>query len=386
MIENTQLFLSVLFLTYALYWAIPSKWYPFRKYFLLTISMVFVSAIAPYAALIGLFISMGTAIWIHSPAFAGSRWRLALAVITILIPLVLHRSFELGGKIEIIYSLGLGFLTLKSLGLLLSSYMKPGRYSFVNILLLNFFFPIYSAGPIAKYESFLNEKFKSHLSLEHSIRGFIRVALGIFKVDFVGNSLIQSFLEGNWPAIYSDPGTYTPEGVALYVMLRFFYVYVNFSGYSDIAIGSGRIFSLQIVENFNFPILARNLQDFWRRWHISLGNWIMQFVFFPLFVTMKKSWGMQASLIISFFMIGLWHEFTPNYIAWGALHGMGLALVHTVRQAGKGFAIYQRLSKNPVYIGLSWALTLFYVAWVQTLAQSPGWDAGISMSLRLIGL
>lgn len=386
MIENTQLFLSVLFLTYALYWAIPSNWYQFRKYFLLTISMVFVSAIAPYAAVVCLIISCGTAAWVRSPSFHGNRVRLVLALVSLSFPLILHRSIELREDVQLIYSLGVGFLTLKSLGLLLYSFQSPRQYSFSNILLLNFFFPIYTIGPVEKYDTFLDERFRSRFSLEDSVKGISRIVLGIFKVGFLGDALVLSFLQKDWHNVYTEPGAYTQGSIALFILLRFFYVYINFSGYSDIAIGAGRLFSLSIVENFNFPIFARNLSDFWRRWHISLGNWVMQFLFFPLFVSLKKPWGMQAALIFSFFLIGLWHEFSLNYMAWGILHGLGLATVHTLRQIGKRFAIYKWLGKNPVYIGASWALTIFYVAWVQTLAQSPDWKAGIGMSMRLIGL
>jgi alginate O-acetyltransferase complex protein AlgI len=107
-----------------------------------------------------------------------------------------------------------------------------------------------------------------------------------------------------------------------------FQIYFDFSGYSDIAIGSSRFFGIRIMENFNNPYLAPNLSQFWRRWHISLSDWIRDYLFFPLSkLSSTKLWQIFFVPVIAMALCGLWHGPSWNYVIWGVWHGMGLSVL-----------------------------------------------------------
>ena len=149
-----------------------------------------------------------------------------------------------------------------------------------------------------------------------------------------------------------------------------------------------RLFGLSIIENFNYPILARNMRDFWRRWHISLGRWITQYLYFPIVAKLHTPTAPYIATFVAFMLIGWWHGSTLTYISWGVLHGMGLCTVMAWQRAMKRNypAVYKVMVGNPVYIGLSWMATLFYVAWVQTFANQKSFGEALVMTRSLIGL
>lgn len=382
MIANVQLFLLWLVISVILYALTPRTLPRVRQGLLILLSAVLIYAVAPWSALICLGLSITT--FLFSRLFSWRRhWSLSLLGVLLLVaPLACLRIYS---NQSFLITLGVTFLTLKSIGALLDSYARKTRLKIGDVLLLNFFFPLYGAGPVEHVRSFVTEEIRRPVTLDNLISGGARVALGIFKAAFVCESILGPFLRRAWPVIYSDPHQYSVPSAYGYVLVKFLYAYINFSGYSDIAIGAGRMFSLKIVENFRWPILARSPQEFWRRWHISLGNWVMQYLFFPIFVTIKKGWGMQVALIISFFLIGLWHEASAMYVTWGILHGSAMALVGTVRQWGKNRPRYVRLQSHPAYIALCTILTVLFVSWVQAFANSPSWRAAVGMSLRLVG-
>jgi len=132
-------------------------------------------------------------------------------------------------------------------------------------------------------------------------------------------------------------------------------IYYDFSGYSDMAIGLGRIFGFDFLENFNYPYLSRSIREFWQRWHISLGTWFREYVYIPLGGNRKGSGRTYINLIIVFFLTGLWHGASLNFVAWGLFHG--------------AFQIIERLGfnrflkKHPV-IGHIYSLLVVLFGWV----------------------
>ena len=389
MTANVQLFLLWLLVTLAFYWFIPPAALTWRKLTLVLASLILIYAVAPWALAIAALVTAlcwGWCRWHH-------RWRLPFkqvtAALTLLLPLIAVKLLFVFSDIQdtrayLLVSLGLGFYTLKSIAVALDAMQNPRPVRLSNLLLLNYFFPIFSAGPVERLESFSDEALSAPMRWADLGAGAARIAVGLFKASFVADALIDEWSRATWPEIVDNPGSYSAAELFVFVLSRFVYTYVNFSGYMDIAVGAGRVFGLRIMENFNLPILASNIQDFWKRWHISLGNFVTRYVFFPLLLTFRFRAGPQLAIFLSFVMVGLWHEFTVNYLAWGVLHGAGLALVVTLGRWKS--PRYRRVRAFASYRLLAWAVTIFYVSWVQTLANLPGGKQALALTLGLLGV
>lgn len=367
------------------FWSIPSEWKKARFNFVIFISFIFLYSIAPFALGVILF----QILFVHfytKKTFKGQKtvslFRFWLGVIILILPMIyLHKK----GVKSPIYNLGVSFATLKSLGVYFLMYAKRENTNFKNLLGYMLFYPIYSAGPIEKYLTFEKFNFNKKFDLSLFNSGIARFSIGLLKASFICDTVLKSMLGSHFKIASIDPGSMGIFETILYIFTKFLYTYLNFSAYSDIAIGIGLMFGVKIMENFNHPYRATNLQDFWRRWHISLGDWVMQFIFFPLFSKWRFTGGMQLAMFTSFFLIGIWHEFSATYLLWGVLHGTGLAIVQTIRKNGKNWNFYQKISKFPAYKYSCWALTLFFVAWVQTFANSKNLSMALDMTWNLFG-
>jgi alginate O-acetyltransferase complex protein AlgI len=329
-------------------------------------------------------VSLVTAWWTRVWHRRRRLYQLWVALATVIAPLATMRATA--EDWPLIVTLGVGFFPLKSVSVLIDSYRGQRRTPVGQVFLLNLFFPIYSAGPVERLETFDLERFRARFSIEDAYYGTIRIALGLFKSVFIADMLIWNLLVARWPNIAEDAGQYGVTSVYVFIVLRFLYTYINFSAYMDIAIGVARLLSIPVMENFNLPILARNLQDFWHRWHISLGNWVTRYLFFPLVATVRRAWAIPVAFVLSFFAVGVWHDATWPWICWGLFHGVGRAVVSQVRRFGRNNVVYQQLAAHPLYILACWGLTLFYVSFVQTFANMPTVAAGSGIAMRLIGL
>jgi len=147
----------------------------------------------------------------------------------------------------------------------------------------------------------------------------------------------------------------------LILLLIAFRIYMDFSGYSDMAIGFSRMMGIDLPRNFNWPYIARNIQDFWQRWHISLSTWIRDYVYIPLGGNRHGHARKMVNGIIAFALCGLWHGAALNFVLWGLYHGVGLTICNTYRRAlgpfGRGLGIF--FDKVPL---VSWAMTMLFVS------------------------
>jgi len=225
---------------------------------------------------------------------------------------------------KLLLPLGISYIVFKHISYLTDikwGLVKPGR--FIDFLLYSSLFTIFVAGPIERFERFKPqvEKQRIPFSWKFIDYGFMRIVFGLFK----------KLVLADWIGYYINPVWQNPHHYSLVVgMLALlgysFQIYLDFSGYSDIAIGSSRLFGIKIMENFNNPYLAPNISQFWRRWHISLSDWIRDYLFFPLSrISSKKLWSMIAVPIIAMALCGLWHGAAWHYMLWGMWHGVGLA-------------------------------------------------------------
>ncbi|BCS31974.1 hypothetical protein TBR22_A11780 [Luteitalea sp. TBR-22] len=190
-----------------------------------------------------------------------------------------------------------------------------------------FLVPIFTAGPIERFEHYLGQR-ESSWSAQSAAEGTMRIAQGLIKKFLVGELLLLPLLgsvRDGGDLLTLLPGLPTWK-VWAFCARTFLYLYVDFSAYSDIAIGTSRLFGLRILENFNWPILATSIGDFWKRWHMTLAGWCQAYVYMP---TIGLTRNPYVATYATFGAIGLWHAPSLGWILWGLYHATGLSLYGT---------------------------------------------------------
>ena len=213
--------------------------------------------------------------------------------------------------------LGISFYTFQILSYIIDVYWEnvPVQKRFSKLLLYISLFPQLVAGPIVRYSTVAEEIDNRHTSLTDLTEGFTRVLIGLGKKVIVANHL--KLLAELYLTTTVDTASVfaTWIGVISYSMQ----VYFDFSGYSDMAIGMGRIFGVHFDENFNYPFICRSIQEFWQRWHISLGSFFRDYLLYVPIFGKRRQW---MSLFLVWFTTGLWHGASWNFIVWGLYFGV----------------------------------------------------------------
>jgi D-alanyl-lipoteichoic acid acyltransferase DltB (MBOAT superfamily) len=221
--------------------------------------------------------------------------------------------------------IGLSFLTFRSLSYVIDVYrgtVKPtNRY--LDYLAFVAFFPTLIAGPVVRAKELLPQLAeKARLTSEEGARAIFLIMLGFVKklliADYLAHTLVERVFDT--PALYSTLETL----VAIYGYAL--QIYFDFSGYSDIAIGSALLLGFQLPLNFNSPYRALSLPDFWRRWHITLSNWLTDYVYFSIGGLRKRPFNLYRNLLLTMLIGGLWHGAAWSFVLWGGLHGLGLSV------------------------------------------------------------
>ena len=223
------------------------------------------------------------------------------------------------------------------------------------------FWPSLVAGPIKRYRQFVPELVNGAKSvgLNNVVMGMVQVSVGLVKKTMADNLTIWLDLHGpNFEGL----------GVGwrwVFLVLLAFRILLDFSGYSDMAIGYARMLGIQLPINFNWPYLARNISDFWSRWHISLSTWIRDYIYIPLGGNRYGAPRRVMNAVIAFGICGLWHGADWNFVLWGLLHGGGLAVSQNYRKVfgPPGRAVGLAMDRVPL---LGWATTFLFVSlgWV----------------------
>lgn len=227
-------------------------------------------------------------------------------------------------QLELILPIGISFYTFQTISYTIDVYkgkIEPERNLGFFALYVSFF-PQLVAGPIERASRLQPQLHKkTEINLTDVQKGLNLIAYGFFKKLVVADRL-ASYVS----RVYAD--TSQMESVPLLLGAIFFciQVYCDFSGYSDIAIGSAKLFGIDLMQNFDRPYLARNLREFWRRWHISLSEWIRDYVYIPLGGSRKGGKRTIINLFITFILVGLWHGGYWSLVVWGAAHAAGVAI------------------------------------------------------------
>ncbi len=222
--------------------------------------------------------------------------------------------------------------------------------SYARLLLYVSFFPQLIAGPIVNYSDIESQLAKRQIALDDFYQGFMRFFVGFAKKILIANTC---------GIITEKIGAVTEMSVAGAWLLAVAYapqIYFDFSGYSDMAIGIGRMFGFKFLENFNYPYISASITEFWRRWHISLGSFFREYVYIPLGGNRVSKLKLLRNIMVVWMLTGVWHGASWNFIVWGLYYGVLLAL--------EKFFLLKIKDKLPAIINIAVTLVLVLIGWV----------------------
>ncbi len=225
---------------------------------------------------------------------------------------------------SILLPIGISFFTFQALSYLIDVYRRDcvAQSSIFNLGLYISLFPQLIAGPIVRYKDINKQLHSRQVTLSDFAAGAERFIYGLGKKMLIANPLGEMADQ-----IFAMPVSgLTMASAWLGVLCYSLQIYFDFSGYSSMAIGIGRMFGFRFLENFNYPYVSRSIREFWRRWHISLSNWFRDYVYIPLGGNRVSEIRVAMNLCLVFLLCGLWHGAAWNFIVWGLLHGLFLVL------------------------------------------------------------
>ena len=250
--------------------------------------------------------------------------------------------------------LGISFYTLQSMSYTIDVYrgkIKANR-SFIDFAAYVTMFPQLVAGPIVRYADIREQLHRKLLSLGDFAKGMERFILGLAKKVLIANSMATIADD----IMAQDQGSYSGGFAWLALLAYTFQIYYDFSGYSDMAIGLGRMLGFRFPENFRHPYVSRSIREFWRRWHISLSSWFRDYLYISLGGSRRTAYRTYLNLLIVFFTTGLWHGASWNFVVWGLFHGVFIVLE---RLGGNTY-----LQKAPRLLQHGYTLIVVMLAWV----------------------
>jgi alginate O-acetyltransferase complex protein AlgI len=233
---------------------------------------------------------------------------------------------------SIIVPLGLSFLTFRAISYSLDVYKRkiPASRNVFSFLTYYLMFPPLIAGPIVRYTEISTQMDSRKATIEDVSTGIERFIIGLIKKVLIANNFSTIAFQ-----VFSAPLEQISMAWAWIGLISFFFqIYFDFSGYSDMAIGVARMMGFKFNENFNYPYIAKDIRDFWRRWHISLSTWLRDYIFLPVSFSLSRRWKNEtvlgirtdrvihiSTVLITFAICGFWHGPTWGYIFWGIYFG-----------------------------------------------------------------
>jgi len=255
--------------------------------------------------------------------------------------------------LDIFLPVGISFYTFQSVSYVFDVYWKKLEPT-KNILDYAFFlsfFPQLVAGPIVKANHFLPQINKPKIITKEIVYlGMWLIMIGLFK-----KAVIADYISQYNDLVFAAPDTYSGFENLMAIYGYTLQIYCDFSGYSDIAIGLSWIMGYDLGMNFNFPYKARNITDFWRRWHISLSTWLREYVYIPFGGNKKGKFKTYRNLMLTMLIGGLWHGANWKFVFWGALHGIGLAIHKALKN------VLDKIPNNFASNFVSWFITFHFV-------------------------
>jgi len=341
MLFTSLQYLIFLPLVVALYWVCPRK---LRLPLLLISSYYFYMSFIPAFILLILAMTVFNFFWgklLHTAAEANRKHLFAIGLIANLLclgffkytNLLLSTAAHTVGLVthhapiwhaDIILPLGISFFAFEFIHYLFEIHRGGAPIkSFVLFALFAAFFPTQIAGPIKRYKDFEKQMLEeTQFKLSHFDEGIPLIIIGMAKKLLLADNL-ATFVDMG----LKDPHVYGAPELWLFMYAFAFQIYFDFSGYTDIGRGSAKLFGYYIPLNFNMPYFAKNMAEFWHRWHISLSTWLRDYLFIPLGGSRQGRWSTHRNLFLTMAIGGLWHGASWSFMIWGMFHGLAL-IVH----------------------------------------------------------
>ena len=276
---------------------------------------------------------------------------------------------------SVIIPLGLSFYTFQTMSYTIDVYrgkIKPTK-NILNFLCFVGFFPQLIAGPIERAKKLLPQfKINRSFDLQTSIEGLRQILWGLFKKILVADKLGLAVT-----MVFNNPESYGSMMLIFAAVLFCFQIYCDFSGYTDIAIGTAKLFGFRLSRNFNLPYLATSITDFWQRWHITLTQWFTDYVYIPLVKNSSKPTRIirASALVFTLTLVGLWHGANWTFIAFGLFNGLVLAL-ERVPFFHKKETLIKKLKNIPRIFSVGYVFVIFTISAIFFRADSisHAWD------------
>lgn len=232
-----------------------------------------------------------------------------------------HNTLDIA---RIALPIGISFFTFQSISYTVDVYRKvtePLRRWYDYMLYISLF-PQLIAGPIIRYNTIAEQLVSRNITMEDRVAGFYRFAIGLGKKVLIANTVAVVADE----VFAMDYATLSSGAAWIGILAYTFQIYFDFSGYSDMAIGIGRMLGFRFSENFNVPYISQSISEFWRRWHITLGGFMKEYLYIPLGGNRISARRTYFNLVVVFFISGLWHGASWTFVLWGLFHGLFLIL------------------------------------------------------------
>ncbi len=256
--------------------------------------------------------------------------------------------------IEVILPIGISFYTFQILSYIFDLYMNKIKVqkSFISLALYVSLFPQLIAGPIVRYSTIENELQNRKETFSGVKSGIKRFVIGLSKKVLIANQMgvIADSIFGNLGAEIGTSITWL--GILAYTLQ----IYFDFSGYSDMAIGLGKIFGFTFLENFNYPYISKSITEFWRRWHISLSSWFRDYVYIPLGGNRVEKWKWIRNILIVWILTGIWHGASWNFALWGLYFAIILLI--------EKIFLSKILEKAPKFVQWMYSIFLIMFGWI----------------------
>jgi alginate O-acetyltransferase complex protein AlgI len=276
-------------------------------------------------------------------------------------------------SINVILPVGISFYTFHGLSYVLdifNSKIRPEK-SFINYSLFVSFFPLLVAGPIERATHLLPQIVKKReFDYVKAVDGLRQIVWGLFKKIVIADNCAALANE-----IFNNSGNYSGSTLVLGAVFFSFQIYCDFSGYSDIALGTARLFGIELLRNFAFPYFSRNIAEFWRRWHISLTTWFRDYLYIPLGGSRGSIWMKVRNTFIIFVLSGFWHGANWTFLFWGALNAVYFLPLMLTKNNRNYLEIVAKGKKAPTLKELSLILLTFGLttfAWIFFRAENIG--------------
>ncbi|MGN6617590.1 MAG: MBOAT family O-acyltransferase [Ilyomonas sp.] len=277
-----------------------------------------------------------------------------------------HIGFEVSPwTLSVILPVGISFYTFHGLSYVIDIHYKKIKpeINFINYSVFVSFFPLLVAGPIERATHLLPQiKQKRTFNYLNAVDGLRQILWGLFKKIVIADSCADLV-----NTIFNDYSAYSGSTLALGAILFAFQIYGDFSGYSDIAIGTARLFGIELLRNFAFPYFSRNIAEFWRRWHISLSSWFRDYVYIPLGGSRVSKAMKVRNIFVIFLISGFWHGANWTFIIWGLINAL-LILPSILLKTNRNYleivaqGRYLPTAKEFLSVCLTFGLTVF--AWI----------------------